>query len=269
MRPSAQAPVGILADSRVTDPARTNPCPSSSPRPGATSSSITSTARRICSSPPTIPRPGSGIRPSLGVRQAAGGAQPGSGCGTARHRAAALPGVLQADHELPRTRRRQPHPAVGRGLRTPSHRRAFLDDAARGPRTSRPTWRWWTASRSGGGMRRASPPARACSTAGPSTPPPIRRSRRPAGPGSADISRATPASSTWRPSAAPSSRRTCGCPTSGPTSTARAGSRPSSASIATALALCRPRSPRRLQHRAVRAAGAGATGIRRRRSCRR
>ena len=33
-------------------------------------------------------------------------------------------------------------------------------------------------------MRPASPPARACSTAGPSTPPPIRRSRPPAAPGS-------------------------------------------------------------------------------------
>ena len=209
-------------------------------------------------------------RPPLGVRQAAGGAEPGPGRRPAWHDAAALPGVLQADHELPRARRRQPHPALGRGLRPPPHGRAFLDDAAR--RRARLERRGAGRRRcpSGGGMRPGSPPARACSTAGPSTRRPIRRieaacgawiARNLAGlhrhPQPRDHRRHhhRGASAALRPVAGPLRRRL-------DRGLRRPLPRPG-------LALCRRRPPRRLQHRAVRTlgpalspspAGAGAGG---------
>ena len=195
-------------------------------------------------------------RPPLGVRQAAGGAEPGPGRRPARHHAAALPRFLQADHELPRPRRRQPHPALGGGLRRPPHRRAFLDDAAGRPARLERRGAGRRRCPNGGGMRPGSPPARACSTAGPSTLRPIRRIETACGAWIARNLRGFTgilnletiggthhrgASAALRPVAGPLRRRL-------DRSLRRPLPRPG-------LALCRCRPPRRLQHRAVRPLG--------------
>ena len=229
----ASAGDGAQGQSRITDRQK---CRSSSQRPGATS---IFDARRLPARSLHPHRRSRGVgvesRPPLGVRQAAGGAQPGSGSGTARHRAAAAIPVFSKPIMNFR--------GLGAGSRiltsaedydAPSHRRALLDDAARGRARL---------ERRGAGGRRAEVVA-ACDGArhrrGHVRPLDHPRRRRSAARGRlrgldrAEPRRASPAFSTWRPSAAPSSRRTCGCPISGPISTGRAGPRPSSASIATA-----------------------------------
>ena len=81
------------------------------------------------------------------------------------------------------------------------------------------------ASRCGGATRPASRASKARSTTGRFTPSTTARSSGIAARGSRSTSPATPACSISRPSAGASSRRICASPTSGRTSTARAGSR--------------------------------------------
>ncbi len=141
------------------------------PIPGGCNISSTPSARATSTSRPKTATPGFGIPQHRWVYDKIAIAQSqGLEAAPAWRDAAALSGVLEADHQSQRHGRSAAACCARRATTRKPHPRPYVDDAARGPPCRAPTSRSSMASRAGGGMSPASASGEGPSTTGPCMP---------------------------------------------------------------------------------------------------